>query len=126
MEHLGEINAIPRRSITFEPLFGSIAWRPTENSGIDWGKLENEAGNDLTGSDKRELKEMVLTIEKLEAQQGKLMDIMADEMFFKKDPKDIAAVKAQLETIEDDLLVAFERWEELEEANCGKNSFDVE
>ena len=40
---------------------------------------------------------------------------MAEPNFYQKDAKDIAYVKAQLETLEDELLTAFERWEKLED-----------
>jgi ATP-binding cassette subfamily F protein uup len=39
---------------------------------------------------------------------------MADPSFYRKDGREIVATRAELETIENDLAAAFERWEALE------------
>lgn len=68
----------------------------------------------LSNNEKKELKVLLATIENLEAEQTALMNAMLEDAFFKKTPKEITAVKSQLSAVEDELLVAFDRWEELE------------
>lgn len=68
----------------------------------------------LSYNEERELEKLVFKIEKLESQREELYAAVADPGFYQKDPKDIAYVRAQLESLEDTLLQAFERWEYLE------------
>jgi len=69
----------------------------------------------LTFKEQRELEALPAKIEKLEARQDELYDILADVSLYQKDPEGIKKAKVELETVEDDLLVAFQRWEYLEE-----------
>lgn len=73
-----------------------------------------EAKRKLSHEEQRELKKLPSVIEKIEKQQNKLYDEMAEPEFFKQDPKDIEKKKQELEAIEDELLQVFSRWEELE------------
>jgi len=65
--------------------------------------------------EKRELESLVAKIEKFEATQEELCALLADGDFYKKEATEIAQTKAKLEEVEDELLVVFERWEQLEE-----------
>ncbi|MDP8266465.1 MAG: ABC transporter ATP-binding protein, partial [Candidatus Aceula meridiana] len=65
--------------------------------------------------EKRELESLVVKIEKLEAMQDELYALLADGDFYKKEATKIVQTKAKLEEVEDELLVVFERWEQLEE-----------
>ncbi len=68
----------------------------------------------LSYNEQKELKNLPALIEKLEDQQNNLVEMMSEPEFFKKDPKEIAQVKIQLESTEDELLKAYQRWEYLE------------
>jgi len=68
----------------------------------------------LSYEEQRELKNLPAVIEKIEMQQNKLLDEMAKPEFFKQDSKEIEKAKQKLESIEDELLEVFSRWEELE------------
>lgn len=68
----------------------------------------------LSFKEQRELETLPGKIETLEAQQEKIYDILADVTFYQKGAKEIAKTKARLESLEDELLRAFERWEYLE------------
>lgn len=65
-------------------------------------------------NEERELEKLVVTIEQMETQREELYTMLADPGFYQKDPKEIATVKARLESLEDNLLTSFERWEYLE------------
>ncbi len=69
----------------------------------------------MSYNEKRELKGLPPQIEKFEAQQNELLEIMSSPGFFKKDSQEIAQTKAKLELVEDELLKAYERWEYLED-----------
>lgn len=68
----------------------------------------------LSYNEERELERLVVKIGELEVQREELYTAMADPGFYQKDPKDIAYVKTLLDSLEDNLLAAFERWEYLE------------
>jgi ATP-binding cassette subfamily F protein uup len=69
----------------------------------------------LSNNERKELQSLPARIEQLETQQGEIMDRMVAPEYYKNPPQEIAQVKATLESIEEQLLEAFERWEELEE-----------
>lgn len=73
----------------------------------------------LSFKEERELERLPAEIEKLEAEQDALYTLLADIHFYEKDPKEIAQTKARLETVEDELLRALERWEYLEGSRGG-------
>jgi ATP-binding cassette subfamily F protein uup len=62
----------------------------------------------------RELKELPLKIDTLEAEQKELYAIMSDPMFYKKGKEKIARTQAHLTQVEDQIKAAYLRWEELE------------
>lgn len=68
-----------------------------------------------SSKEKRELESLVAKIENLEAKQDELYTLLADGDFYKKDAEKIAQTKARLAEVEDELLVVFKRWEQLEE-----------
>ncbi|MBL8014062.1 MAG: ATP-binding cassette domain-containing protein, partial [Candidatus Omnitrophica bacterium] len=68
----------------------------------------------LSYNEERELEKLVVTIEQLESQREELYATLAEPGFYQKEPKEIAYIKAQLESLEDTLLQSFERWEYLE------------
>jgi ABC transport system ATP-binding/permease protein len=73
----------------------------------------------LSFKEERELERLPAGIEKLEAEQEELYALLADIHFYERDPKEIARTKARLETLEDELLRALERWEYLEGSKGG-------
>jgi len=63
---------------------------------------------------KRELAELPQRIESLETAQHQLMAAMADPGFYQRDSAEIARDAAQLKELEEKLVLAYQRWEELE------------
>ena len=64
--------------------------------------------------EKRELESLPGRIETLESRQQELFQIMSDADFYRQDGERIAAVKQELENLEQELERAFTRWEKLE------------
>lgn len=67
----------------------------------------------LSFKETRELEELPARIEKLEAEQQRLAEQMTDPAFFADQGQRAAQTTARLSAIEDELLHAFTRWEEL-------------
>ena len=65
---------------------------------------------------KRELAELPLRIETLEAEQHRLSAAMADPAFYQRDSAEISQDAARLKEMEDELALAYARWEELEQS----------
>jgi ABC transport system ATP-binding/permease protein len=65
-------------------------------------------------SQKRELAELPLKIEKLEADIHALAAAMADPSFYQQDSAEITRMVNQLKEMQDELAQAYHRWEELE------------
>ncbi len=61
-----------------------------------------------------ELKKLPGVIDKLEQEQNDLHQEMADPAFYKQSQDTITQSQEKLETLKDDLHLAYERWEELE------------
>ena len=70
----------------------------------------------LSFKEQQELKDLPVTIEKLELEQAGIIENMASPAFFQDDPSGDKAKssKERLEAIEGELEIAFVRWEELE------------
>ena len=64
---------------------------------------------------KQELADLPLRIEKLEAEQHNLGSAMADPAFYQRDSAEISRDAARLKELEDELRLAYARWEELEQ-----------
>lgn len=62
----------------------------------------------------RELAELPARIEALEAEQNRLTTAMAAPGFYQQDGAEIARIAARLKELEDELALAFQRWEELD------------
>jgi ATP-binding cassette subfamily F protein uup len=67
----------------------------------------------LSYKEQRELDELPARIERLEAEQVSLATLLADADAYTRDPKGVAAAQARVALIDDELLVAMERWEVL-------------
>ena len=67
----------------------------------------------LSYKEQREMDELPARIEKLEAEQVSLATLLADADAYTRDPKGVAAAQARVALIDDELLVAMERWEGL-------------
>jgi len=74
---------------------------------------------ELSFKEQRELETLPGKIEKLEEEQEKIYSLLADLSFYQKDPEEVSQTKTRLESLEDELLRAFERWEYLEESKNG-------
>jgi ATP-binding cassette subfamily F protein uup len=69
----------------------------------------------LSFKEQRELQELPLRIQALEAEQTRLNADMNDPEFFRRDPSAMRAAPARLEAIETELLELLEKWEALEQ-----------
>ncbi|OYY62148.1 MAG: ABC transporter ATP-binding protein [Burkholderiales bacterium 28-67-8] len=67
----------------------------------------------LSYKEQRELDELPKRIEALEAEQVALATLLADADAYTRDPKGVATAQARVASIDDELLVAMERWEVL-------------
>ncbi len=67
----------------------------------------------LSYKEQRELDELPGRIEALEAEQVSLATLLADADAYTRDPKGVATAQARVASIDDELLVAMERWEVL-------------
>jgi ATP-binding cassette subfamily F protein uup len=65
----------------------------------------------------RELDALPGRIESLEARQQELFRMMSESDFYRRDGEQIAALKQELDQVEQELVKAFARWEELEADN---------
>ena len=98
--------------------------------GVDHGKSKSHRNKDDSGpadrrqpaaqlrrrtwKEGRELESLPARIEKLEARQADLHDLMADPVFYREAGDRIAAAKEELEVVKADLARIYERWEELD------------
>ena len=64
--------------------------------------------------ERKELDALPKRIEELEQRIAQMHDALADPAFYKKDREEIAQARQSLETLEQELATAFERWETLE------------
>lgn len=64
--------------------------------------------------EKRELEELPQRIEQLEQEIGQLQEKLADPELYRERPEEVSQASSQLEALEQELEVAFERWESLE------------
>ncbi len=68
----------------------------------------------LAYHEKRELESLPAKIEELEARLAELHDIMAQADFYRQPSSEIAAKRAELKELDEQLAAAYRRWEELE------------
>jgi len=69
----------------------------------------------MTFKEKNELKDLPARLEKMEAEQKKLYELLADLDFCQKNPKEIAPARARAESLEKEIMASYERWEYLNE-----------
>jgi ATP-binding cassette subfamily F protein uup len=62
----------------------------------------------------RELEQLPQKIESLEKRRGELYKILSDPQFYRREKKEIAAIKKDLMDLESEIKLAYERWEQLE------------
>ncbi len=70
--------------------------------------------NKLSYKDQRELEQLPLRIETLEAEQETLQRRMADPALYQGDGAEVSATKARLDAIDGELATLYARWEALE------------
>jgi ABC transport system ATP-binding/permease protein len=68
----------------------------------------------LSYKEKRELDDLPARIEQLETARQTIHEVMADPSFYQKEKGEITLARTRLESIEQDLATAYERWELLE------------
>jgi len=80
-------------------------------------KFRGEPRQTLSYKEQRELEAMPQRIETLEAEQERLYQTLSDPAFYRQNGTEIAAAKARLESLEQELDLAYQRWETLEQKN---------
>jgi ATP-binding cassette subfamily F protein uup len=76
-----------------------------------------ESRQKLSFKEQRELEALPRKIEVLEAEQKDLYRIMSDPSFYQQEGPEIVKVKARLESVDQELEEAYQRWEALEALN---------
>ena len=71
----------------------------------------------LSYKEQRELEALPQQIESLEAEQTKLYQALSDPAFYQQGGAEIAGARARLESLEQELAEAYQRWENLEALN---------
>jgi ATP-binding cassette subfamily F protein uup len=79
------------------------------------GKIPAKNTNKLSYAERQELAKLPAKLEKLEKQQKRLHDHMAQAGFYQQDKAKITQVQQQLAEFDAELEAVFMRWEELEE-----------
>jgi len=69
----------------------------------------------MSHKEERELERLVIKIQENEEKREEIYTVMAESGFFQKDPQEITRIKVKLQTLEDELLQAYQRWEYLED-----------
>ncbi|MDO9572480.1 MAG: ATP-binding cassette domain-containing protein [Candidatus Omnitrophota bacterium] len=72
----------------------------------------------LTAKEQRELDNLASVIEKIEAEQKQIYDLLGDFNFYEKDAAEIVKTKARSEFLSNELEKAYQRWEYLEELSA--------
>ncbi|MCG8571346.1 MAG: ATP-binding cassette domain-containing protein [Spirochaetes bacterium] len=80
-------------------------------------RIKNRTSKGLTFKEKQELQQIPLQIEKLEEEQHHLHTNMEDPQFYKQDQDKIKEQQSRLLSIEEELPLLYQRWEELEAKN---------
>ncbi len=75
---------------------------------------KEDAFRKLSFKEKKELQELPALIEKLEEEQGKLYELLADVDFYRRDPKGADHAQVKVEALGEEIFKAYERWEYLE------------
>ena len=80
---------------------------------------QGERPRRLSYKEQRELEELPPRIELLEQELARLHQALADPLLYQKPGREIAKVKAELESLQSQLDAAFARWEALEATRQG-------
>ncbi len=91
-----------------EPVASESASTPDES------KSAATAVRKLSYKERRELEQLPARIDTLEATVRDLHAAMADPAFYRQDGGEIAAAKAKLDAVEEELAAVYDRWETLE------------
>jgi ATP-binding cassette subfamily F protein uup len=78
------------------------------------GKISAKNANKLSHAERQELGKLPAKLEKLEEQQKRLHDHMAQAGFYQQEKAKITQVQQQLAEFDAELETVFLRWEELE------------
>lgn len=92
---------------------------PAQNKKADAKKevrqtAEKQKAKKLSYKDQRELDQLPGLIESLDGELARLTDQMADPIFYQQDKETIAETTQKLKTTEEELAMAYQRWEKLE------------
>lgn len=79
-------------------------------------KSEANKQKKISAQEQKELKLLPGKIEKVEAEQAALFQLMAAPEFYKKDPKEAARIKEKSEALSQELAQLYRRWENLSAA----------
>jgi ATP-binding cassette subfamily F protein uup len=90
------------------------ATQPVEKSAAERGKPQKERARKLSFREERELEALPLQIAVLEEEQGQLHGRLSDPEFYKSAGTEAAAINTRLTAIEQELEIAYLRWDELE------------
>jgi ATP-binding cassette subfamily F protein uup len=96
------------------------AARSGERSGGGKGVAPEPRTRTLSYKEARELEALPQQIALLEAEQGRLHGRLADPEFYRSAGAEVAVVNARLQELEQELLAAYGRWEELEELHTSR------
>jgi len=98
------------RQSASETVPAAIAARPVAEK----PRRQAERPRKMTFKEERELESMPDTIARLEEEQQQLHTTLADPEFYKSAGAQIVTINTRLEALEQELELAFQRWEELE------------
>lgn len=87
---------------------------PAEKKAASPPPVQKERPRKLSFKEQKELDSLPGKIEELDAEQQKLIAVMADPAFYRESGGKVAETKARLEAVEKELAEAYKRWEELE------------
>lgn len=87
---------------------------PAEKKAASPPPVQKEKPRKLSFKEQKELDSLPGKIEELDAEQQKLIAVMADPAFYRESGGKVAETKARLEAVEKELAEAYKRWEELE------------
>jgi ATP-binding cassette subfamily F protein uup len=77
-------------------------------------RASSAASRKLGFQERRELEQLPDRIDKLEAEKNRIYALMSSPDFYKSRSEEVAATRARLAELEDEIARAFTRWEELE------------
>src|SRR5690606_3336057 len=108
-----------QRDLENEPAKGSLAVAETSvhsesaKAATDAAKAKTTRARKLNDKEQRELDALTKTTEKLEAEQEKLQQVIADPDFYQQPAEKIKEVTSRLEKTGAEILTLVQRWEEL-------------